>query len=123
MHRANKDIYQYPSDGWYWCDSLEQAENMPSGNMDPRKITKLAFSNRFTDAEAIQTDVLSRGTDQLAASLRRYQSKLELATFIDLNRPDTRNGVLALEQMGLIAPGRALQILDAVTTPIEWARE
>lgn len=123
MTRENRATYQFPADGWYWCDNLEQAQNMPTGNMDPRKITKLAFSSRFTDAEAMQIDVLSRGNDALAAALRRYQTKLELATFIDLNRQDTRNGVIALEQMGLLAPGRALQILDTITTLLEWAKE
>ena len=123
MTRENRETYQFPSDGWYWCNTIEEAWNMPTGNMDPRKITKLAFSSRFTDAEAIQIDVLSRGSDALAAALRRYQTKLELATFIDLNRTDTRNGVLALEQMGLLAPGRALQILDTITVPLEWAKE
>lgn len=45
--------------------------------------------------------------------MRRYQKKVDSATFIDLSRDDTRDGVLALEAAGLIATGRALEILDA----------
>lgn len=25
LHRENKDNYQYPIDGWYWCNSKEEA--------------------------------------------------------------------------------------------------
>jgi hypothetical protein len=34
------------------------------------------------------------------------------ATFIDLDRADTREGVQALETAGILTAGRALQILD-----------
>lgn len=45
--------------------------------------------------------------------MRRYMSKVDAATFIDLDRPDTRAGVQALEAAGLLIEGRALEILDA----------
>ena len=45
--------------------------------------------------------------------MRRYMSKVDAATFIDLDRPDTRAGVQALEAAGLLIQGRALEILDA----------
>ena len=41
------------------------------------------------------------------------------ATFIDLSRADTRAGVQMLETAGLLAAGRALEILDAPVTPEE----
>ena len=55
----------------------------------------------------------------MAANLRVYQRKVDRATFIDLDRADTRSGVLQLEQFGLLAPGRALEILDAPVSDLE----
>lgn len=77
------------------------------------QITRLAFLSRFTDEEAIALDLASQGATVEAATLRRYLSKVNAATFIDLSREDTRAGVLALEPMGILAEGRALEILDA----------
>ncbi len=77
-----------------------------------RKITRLAFLTRFTDAEAVQMDLASVGATPTAAGLRRAKEKTLAATFIDLERADTRAGVLALEAVGLLAAGRALTILD-----------
>lgn len=78
-----------------------------------RHITKLAFMNRFTDAEAIALDLASIGATVNAAAIRRYKEKITVATFIDLDREDTRAGVQALETLGLLAEGRALVILDS----------
>lgn len=83
------------------------------------KITRLAFMNRFTDAEAIALDLASIGTTIEAASIRRYLSKVNAAEFIDLSRDDTRNGVMGLEAAGMIASGRAAAILDAPVAEIE----
>ena len=77
------------------------------------QITILAFLSRFTDKEAINLDLASNGATVEAATLRRYQSKVNAASFIDLSREDTRANVLALEPMGILAEGRALEILDA----------
>ena len=76
-------------------------------------ITRLAFLSRFTDAEAVALDLASIGATVEAATLRRYMAKVNAATFIDLSREDTRAGVLALETMGILAEGRALEILDS----------
>lgn len=81
-----------------------------------RHITQLAFLSRFTDPEAIAIDLASIGATPQAAGMRRYLSKVNAATFIDLDRPDTRGGVQALEAVGILTEGRALEILD---TPIE----
>ena len=40
-------------------------------------------------------------------------NKVNAATFIDLARPDTRSGVQALEAGGVLAAGRAAEILDS----------
>lgn len=84
-----------------------------SESIPETKITRLAFLSRFTDAEAITLDLASQGATVEAATMRRYLSKVNAATFIDLSRADTRGGVQALEAAGILAAGRALEILDA----------
>lgn len=85
----------------------------PPAAPEQKRITRLAFLNRFTDAEAIALDIAQQGTSILAASLRRFQQKVNAATYIDLALEETVAGVGALEQMGILAVGRADQILNA----------
>jgi hypothetical protein len=84
-----------------------------------RHITQLAFLSRFTDAEAVGIDLASLGATPQAAAMRRYQSKVSAASYIDLDRADTREGVQALELLGLLAVGRASEILDSEVAPHE----
>jgi hypothetical protein len=84
------------------------------------RITKLAFDNRFTDAELVTIEMYgldnpaaSMAQRQMAATMRVNQRKIDRAAFIDLARLDTREGVQMLEAAGILAGGRALQILDA----------
>lgn len=83
------------------------------------KVSRLAFLSRFSDGEAIDIDLASMGATREAAAVRRYLAKVNAAQHIDLNDPDTRGGVQALEAAGLIAAGRAAQILDAPIDPRE----
>lgn len=85
------------------------------------KITRLAFRNRFTTAEKIALELASKDNTaappaqrQQSAMIKVYLDDVNSAEFIDLNRKDTRQGVLLLETVGLIATGRAVEILDAV---------
>lgn len=78
-----------------------------------RHITVLAFLNRFTDPEAVSVDLASQGVTVQAAAMRRYWSKVNVATSIGLDTPETRVGVQTLESIGLIGPGRAAVILDS----------
>ena len=84
------------------------------------RITRLAFRNRFTVLEKAALELGSADNPASAmpqrmqsATLRAYLADVSAATFIDLQHPDTRVGVQALESMGLLAAGRALEILDA----------
>ena len=95
------------------------APAQPLGD-SPRRITKLAFRNRFTKAEkagiefaALDDPTAPIAQRQQAAALRADLKDQEQATFIDLDDEDTRTGVLTLEMVGLIASGRAVEILDA----------
>lgn len=94
------------------------------------KITVLAFRNRFTQAEKVTIDMASidnpAGTmqqRQLAASLRVMNADLAVATFVDLDRAETRAGVQALETYGIIGAGRAAQILSTVINDLERPKE
>lgn len=78
-----------------------------------RIITRLAFLKRFTDAEAVAIDLASIGDTVQSAMLRRAQAKISAAEEIQLDNTETRDGVLALETAGLLATGRAAEILDA----------
>lgn len=84
------------------------------------RITRLAFRNRFTQSEKVMLELA--GLDdptapmpqrQQAAAIRVHLADVAASTFVDLGRADTRAGVQSLEAAGLLAPGRALQILDA----------
>ena len=90
------------------------------------RVTRLAFRNRFTSSEKIAIefacldDPAAPMPQRLqSAALRANQADLAAATFVDLLRPDTRAGVQMLEAAGLLAEGRALEILDAQILPEE----
>lgn len=98
----------------------------PEPEPSARRVTRLAFRNRFTQAELVTLEIA--GLDdptapmaqrQQAAAIRVMQRQVSDATFIDLDRPDTRTGVLQLEAAGILASARALQILDALIQPAE----
>ena len=91
------------------------------------KMTKLAFRNRFTQAEktaiefaSIDNPAAPTAQRMAAASLRASMADQRDAEHINPQRPDTRKGVFDMQTYGLIAAGRALQILDA---PISLTEE
>ena len=84
------------------------------------RITCLAFRNRFTQAEKVMLELAAlddatapMAQRQQSAAIRVYLADVAATAFVDLARADTRAGVQSLEAAGLLAPGRALQILDA----------
>lgn len=91
-----------------------------------QRVTRLAFRNRFTQAEkvslelaAIDDPAATMAQRQQAAAIRVHLADVAASSFIDLSREDTRAGVLALEAAGLLTEGRALQIIDAPVQPHE----
>jgi hypothetical protein len=91
-----------------------------------RRITVLAFRNRFTGTEKITLEIAALDNPnapmqqrQMAAMLRVYTKDTDVATFIDLDRKETRDGIFLLEQYGIIGAGRAVQILDNIITEAE----
>ena len=85
------------------------------------RITRLAFRNRFSRNEKVALEMAAlddptapMAKRQTAAALRAHLADISAATFVDLQRPDTRAGVQMLESLGLLAAGRAMEILDSV---------
>ena len=92
----------------------------PVPEKENRWITKGAFRNRFTSNEkiAIEFASLDNPNDpiqkrQMAAVLRVADADVMASTYIDLDRPDTAAGVQKMEDFGIIAAGRADEILNA----------
>jgi hypothetical protein len=73
----------------------------------PARITRLQFLLRFTEAEMQAILAAAETNPALKAALLKWQT----AEGITLTNPVTQAGVQALEIAGLIAPGRAAQIL------------
>lgn len=96
------------------------------GTILGRKITPLAFLNRFTQAEQVTAEMASIDDPnattqqrQLAATLRVYFRNINVALYVDLDREDTQAGVIQLEAAGIIGPGRADTILNTPVRIVE----
>lgn len=94
-----------------------------------RHITRLAFRNRFNQGEKVTIELAAADTPDANTTTRQVQAALRAnladqrdATYIDLDRADTRAGVQALESAGILAPGRAVVILDAPVQEAEVYR-
>ena len=119
--------------GWTWDGETFTAPPQPEPEPDPvlpRHITRLAFLQRITMPEHVAIELASihdpasdTATQVRAATLRKMLQLVNAATWIDLDRPDTRGMVQQIEAMGMLAPGRALEILDGEILPIERPAE
>lgn len=72
------------------------------------RITRLAFRNRFTFAEKVAIETAAESD----ATVRVLLKDQEAATFIDLARIDTQQGVQLLVSKSLITAQRATEILS-----------
>lgn len=119
---------QYPEPEYSYVESPDPPPPPPPppAIVEPIRITKLAFRNRFSISEKITIEIAaldkptgSPAERQGAAMLRVFLDDVRVANHIDLTRPDTRAGVEQLESLGLLAAGRAAAILDAPPTDEE----
>lgn len=118
-------VYVQPDwEGMQADEMLARAAKAAQG----KQITRLAFRSRFTSTEKVAVefacldDPAAPMPQRLqSAALRAHQADLAAATFVDLAREDTRAGVQMLEAAGLLAEGRALEILGAPVLPQERA--
>lgn len=110
------------ADGSYlgrrWQNGAWHDVPQPELPMDAR-ITRLAFRNRYTTAEKVALEIAAlddpaapMAQRQQAAALRAHLKDLDAANWVDLTRPETIAAVQSLEAAGLLATGRAAQILD-----------
>ena len=83
------------------------------------RITRLAFRNRFTQAEKVALELAALDNPsattpqrQQSAALRAHLKDLDAASWVDLTRPETAAALQMLEASGLIDEGRAAVILD-----------
>ena len=86
-----------------WVPNLLEFQQKPG----LRTITKLQYLRRFTNAERIAI----RTATKAEPVLEDYMALLELAEEINLDDPDTGGALAMLEASGLIAVGRAAEIL------------
>ena len=124
-------VYAYTADeaaDWpdYPFATHNHTREIPAEAAAPtRRVTKLQFRNLFTSAEKVAIEFAAldnpNGTQEerlQAAGLRVFLADVESATpdpdgtSIDLDDPRTVAGVNALESYGLIATGRAAEILS-----------
>lgn len=78
-------------------------------------ITRLAFRSRLTNEEKVAIYTAAESSVQLKVFL----DDLASATYVDLTRPDTIAGINFLETAGLVASGRAAEILDTTISDAE----
>ena len=83
------------------------------------RITRLAFRNRFTQAEKVALELAALDNPsapmaqrQQSAALRAHLKDLDAASWVDLTRPEAVAALQMLEASGLIDEGRAAAILD-----------
>lgn len=114
----------YDADTGTFTDPTPHAEPVSLA----RHISGLAFRRRFTKAEraavewaAVDKPDRTDAERQLAAALRADLKDQEQAKFIDLDDADLVQGVANLEAYGLLAVGRAAQIIDATVQDVERA--
>lgn len=91
------------------------------GTSHSKKITKLAMRQRFTVPEMLA--IMGAVSDPAKIIVRYLMDNLQVATFVDLARPDTQAGLQVLVQYGLLTQDRANTILTAPVTPVEAYRE
>lgn len=91
-----------------------------------RRISRLAFRNRFALAEKIafemaQMDEPAATADvrQTAASLRVMEKDLAAGQYVDLNGAATQAGLHQLEALGILGAGRADEIIWGDILPAE----
>lgn len=77
---------------------------------ESKKITKLAFKQRFTTEERLAI----RAEAAVNPLVYDFQDLVDSATYIDLERDDTVSSVNTLEQLGLIGAGRSVEVLSNV---------
>lgn len=105
--------------GWLYDGvSFTQPAPPPAPPVD-RRISNYAFIRRFADPEAVAIDLASQGATPQAAMMRRKRDIADRAPSVDLGGAEAYYATHALEKAGLIAAGRADEILNTPVKPSE----
>lgn len=100
-----------PIVGWVF-DGNHLSPGPGQSSTGTKKITKLGLRQRLTFTELCAITTAAQTIAPVAALL----GNLNVSTYIDLNRSDTRGGVNLLVSLGLLTSDRATEILN---TPIQ----
>ena len=109
-------VYRYESDApveWAGMGfgthehTPEAVAELPAPSAAIGQISKLAYMERFTDAELANIYAAAK----ISPAVEVWLEKFKLAEFIDIADPRTMAGLQALESNGLIGAGRALEVL------------
>lgn len=98
---------------------VSQMETPPVPGGVSRKFTRTDFRALFTLDELIACDnyELQPLPDLAKAQMRTIVKSFELSDRIDVDNPQVIQAMGAIESFGLIAPGRAAEILASTPTP------
>lgn len=88
---------------------------LPEAHATPRRITPAAYFRRFTVFEEAAIRTAAKDNMVLTVLL----SRVENATFVDLNDSNVSDGLEALVNSNLLTPDRADSIRTAVVQPSE----
>lgn len=91
----------------FYAGSYAAVEVEPTPEVTPRILTKLAYINRFTDEELVGIYSAAK----VSVPVEVWLKKFELAEEINLDDERTIAGLHAMEASGLLAAGRANEIL------------
>ena len=114
---ANTYFYTFP-DEYTWQQfyaANEDALMTPPAPALPQRVTRLAFMQRFTQAERVAIRLAAK----TAPEIEDYLAMVDAATFIDLTRADTIASVNALATAGLITQERATEITTTLVASAE----
>lgn len=89
-------------------DHIEQFPDEPTVEPSQRTLTKLEYLRLFTQEERITIRTVAKTN----AVLEDYLDMLDIAEEINLDDPDTIAAVMMLEGAGLLAEGRASEVLS-----------
>lgn len=103
------EVAQWNGTAWLVLASRPPVpEPQPQPEPEPiRILTKLQFRNRFSHAEKLAI----YGAAQVSLDIQIFLDDINAAENINLDDPATVGGVQSLEAGGLIAAGRAVEIL------------
>jgi hypothetical protein len=102
-----QDENPQPQIGWKF--DTETNKWSSNGASISRKITQLAFMDRFTFSELITITTAAK----TSVAVEVLMNKLNAATYIDLDRTDTQSAVGFMVQSQLLTQARMVEILSA----------